>query len=542
MNVLSRSTSGKFRILNRSIYFWIGLLVILVIFLVALGFMFNNALIKVTYSFGSEARPSNVTLKVGTGPNSTQGLGFAFGDYAFVPRSSTIISAASNDSETIKSLDELPFFSIPSYHLTLEAQRKLQKVGSEGLGCNMENSQGVFSHNCGDLELSQIVRPDVGAWGAKPLIDDGDSESFARYKEGFLAFDYLPSHEQNQQSITYVIPTANGIGIGGSFDVPTAFSEDEDVIVIHTDSADPNAPFILSNITQGKFLLVKDVNAKEGVEFKKQANSSTELDATLCNLTAGQFVCYYGPSIDDHTNTQTHEQYRQQHQNGSLEIRNIEALNSPKVIQDGMNFYVDGIYQDATKAIYASYRESLVRIDTTHNKVQTMTLSVDTNGVAGGRSLYFTRGNEGIYEYVPNDHASFLRFRSSNLITGSLNNYNGEVLIDTFANTDDDAGIRNVSQIYHMTDTPLGKNERRLEDFLPYGDAESSIGNMDYDDKRIYVSIVPSYYRDDTEAKLHLDTAANNAIKEQITERLRKDGALENRQLIFNLYGTDLPL
>lgn len=543
MEIISYTQEGKILVFKRRPLFWIISAVSVIFLLILVIFFINNALVKITYAWESEARESDIEVTAISGDIRNQGdpIGFMVGDYAFIPRSTSVIAVNSESSETIRHIEQLPFFSVPDINLSLKPQSKLIKRGGGSQGCNLLVNDRTYTHDCANTETSEFAQPTNDRWHLRELANDGVSNIFSRYKDGFLELAYTEIGER-PTTLRY-LSVGNSMQEVASAQLPEGFvsQEAQEPILIYTDQTNPSGPFVVGNLDTGEFLLYDEVSSEPVDTFSAPENISPEFESTICNLTAGQFTCYYGQTAAFHDNIDEHQAYLEQDDGlnlrGTLEIRQVNDIQTTQTYDRRIEFGVNELHQDDDHNIYTLSEDSLILLDPGEDIRYRLIADNVVNVTSNANGAVYTRQG-GVYSYESSDDSSYLRFRSDRLVLGGISSYNNTVLFNGFVQTEDNTGIRSIAQVYQLTDTPLPASETRVEDVLPFGDADENIGSMDYNDDYIEVAVIPAFGVSGQAQGLRYDREGTLARRDEILQKLQDLNAIGDREVLFFIYGT----
>lgn len=524
----------KILFLGRSPKFWIITAVLVIIFFSLLSFFLGNALVRISVAYEQHVKQDGFSLTYDViGVEQEQpAVSFAFGDYAFVPRSTETLHAKTDNAQTIVSVGKLPWWRVPHFDITLKAQREVRKIAGQTLGCTYATPRGTFSYDCASLARAvQINQPINGPWSATQDFQT-DATSFARYKDGFLALTFPVLEEGGAARIDYLEGGAGNNPVR-SFLLPDDFTKsDEDNLLIIADQSGQNPGAVIANTTTGEFIYVKNVERPDDFKrFKRKANDE-ERKAAFCALNKTDLVCLYGP-IGDHENMgevgETPEILP-----ATAETFNLASPDNPVIAKTDASG-VGSVYLTPRGAIFAFDPKNslLYELTPADGHLDYRVIATDVADVTVSTSVHFIRKGQ-IYEYVPEQATSYLRYTSSHLRLSGLASYGDKTVFDAFIEYGDDDADNSETHAYLLTDKATITNAKRTEDYLPYSPLdEPGIAYMDYNEKYIYVALEPVFATDPATGIQSVDAAATEQKKSMILRKLTQDDVIDKRQVLF---------
>ena len=525
------------QILGRSYQFWVVTGIIALALLVLITVILTYSLVRLDHSFADQAKPGQVKYSVTTQNGAATNAAILPGGFAFILRSATAITASTDSSSTTKTLPSLPYFSIPTVSLTLEPQQIMTNRGSQAKGCNIINEHGTFTHNCTNItNIERIQRPDNDYWDLSTERAGYQGDIFQRYKSGFLVLQYpVIGAPAGAPRLEYTIP-------GGKTEyitLPADFSQSEnDNIVIITDqSSQSTDAYVVANTSNGKFLYMPSwQQSAQAKAFVRTTEINPIYDASLCSLNASQLACYYGPyegsnDFDNEDDYKKYQDYRKSNPNGHIETTSLPVGQSTTyTVRDTPN--ASNIYQ-STSAIYLQAQDKLYALNISGNNAQARLIATGiTSAGASQDSLYYSISNK-LYQHLSSQQTTYLRFHTDSLESLNLSIYGDTVLANSFPSGADNTETNTTATIYQLSSQKLAANQRHIQDILPYRDDSLGISFMDYDDSRIYISLLPAYTTDTQTGVRTINQEALQIRQNRIMDQLRQDGLADTYRIIF---------
>lgn len=524
MNILTfNPTTNQALLLGRPARFWLPVLMAALFSVVLLIVFFTTSLVRVSFAFAEQAEQADVTMYIADADGETAEFSTFFGGFALIPRSTSALLARTAASETRAVITGLPLFGIPSFHLMLEPQHLVSKIGADTLGCNMVNQHGTFSHGCGVTNMVQINRPLDGIW-QNTEVSTPQLTSFMRYKDGILGVNPLIPEEP--VAITYMVPGGNS----QRFELPnTLQATQNDIVMAVTDQSSANTDiFAVVNITTGEYVIIPDLaQINKAVKFTRSTQTNPQFNVGNCALNSTTLACYFGPSATEHDSTPEHQQYRQQNPHASIETRSLLNTDQTATYQI-RNFAGASTIHLTTKGdVLLRGEDVLYSVELAANRANAHIISrnTDSSGVSGS-SMFYT-ANNGVYEYIPSTQTAHLRFLTQRIAFPVISTYGDQVLFNAFVRADQNGELRNLAHVYRLNNTPLQSGHIRKEDFLPY-EFNAPIVFMDYSDSHIYVSLRPVFVNDFAAGVRRIDRQATNKQADAVRQRLQDDDLLNN--------------
>lgn len=534
MDPTAYNETRKILFLGRSPKFWIITAVLAIIFLSLLSFFLGNALVRISVAYEKHVKRDGFSLAYDvTGIEQEQpAVSFAFGDYAFVPRSTETLHAKTDNARTIVSVGELPWWEVPHFNITLKPQHKMRKIAGQTLGCTYTTPKGTFSYTCASLARAvQINQPVDGPWDATQAFQT-DATSFARYKEGFLSLTFPVLEAGGAAQVDYLEDTANPVR---SFSLPSDFAKsDEDNLLIFTDQSGQNPGAAIANTTTGEFIYIMDVERPNDYKrFKRKAAKATDQqEATFCAMNKTSLICLYGP-INDHEHM-GEVGHTPEVLPVTAETFNLASPGSSTVAKTNVSG-IEGVHLTPSGTVFAFDPKNglLYEFMPANGRFDHKVVATGVTDVAVGTSVHFI-SKEQVYEYVPRQATSYLRYTSERLRLSGLTSYGDETVLDAFVNYGDDNADNSETHGYLLTDTPTVTGAKRTEDHLPYSPLdEPGIAYMDYNEKYVYVALEPVFTTDPSTGMQSVDAAATEQKKSIILSKLTQDDVIGERQVLF---------
>lgn len=143
------------------------------------------------------------------------------------------------------------------------------------------------------------------------------------------------------------------------------------------------------------------------------------------------------------------------------------------------------------------------------------------------KSLYLLINGD-IFSYNHGDKTLNLEFGAEKIIVTKIQTVHNRLVFNGVAKTETEP----TNQTYILKSGKVAEN-KRLEDFLPYGDTELPVAWMDYYENRIYVvTFLDSLRISARNGVVDFDQSEFSAKAESIKNRLSSDGFTENKYVI----------
>ncbi|HEX6258623.1 MAG TPA: hypothetical protein VFZ48_04030 [Candidatus Saccharimonadales bacterium] len=522
---MQNDQNGRPTIAGKSVTFWIVLGLFVVLLLTILSFFVQYWFVDIRYQAQDNLKIDQLKTQVVRGNGEEKDIFTAFG-LAFVPRDSVQLATKGEGSETYTPLTNMPLLGVKEIVVRPQKQRAVEKIGANGLGCEITNVFGAFSYNCSNSQrIVRFNRPQKGPWEIS-IVNDTPVERYApvRYKNGLLGFSY----EDGRLLLEYSEP---GVSLAKLATVPINTPEDADRdLMLITNKTDEKSPaFAIYNRKSGELFYYSDL--KDDVEPKKFQRSVTAdpvLDVSLCAMNEAQISCYFGPTTHPSDSPTETEHQKNKALPPTLETFSIQAAGEKPTTSVRLNTKgIDVLYMIKDSTLFGVSGEDLYRIT---QQGEILLTRADIGSVDGGESLSYVKDDK-LYSYDTGTHETRLTFTSKHLRLGNVQSMGKTVLFNSFV-----SGATGTAAVPHTYEI---KNAAaifpRLEDTLPYADASLPISYMDYDNKRIYVKLIVGLISDQQTGRLSADPADLQRATYIVTERLRRDGFTKDKyDLIFD--------
>jgi hypothetical protein len=434
---------------------------------------------------------------------------------ALVPRSTRYVRVTSGTAETIAPIAEVPWFGVGRFEAGLEAQRAVEKLGTDLAGCTFTSGEGTYNYDCVNPgAIFHYVRPDRGRWANEQVhaLFPGQTTKGRPYADGLLGLTVRNGAQQTAQ-VFYAVP---GQAAPQTMPVPADLLRGGAAYLnIETDGTDrSNRSFLLYNMFTGQVIRFSAFSATAArSEYNRDAPYERATDVTQCALQGQTVYCYTGLRGGSS-------------ESGDEDVARVDA--KPAVIEvfgPGKNgsytatqvFGLDRFYVTAGGEIFVRSVGRLYQVALVDGVMMPTQVSGGVSAVAAGRALYWTTLT-GMYRYDPATRWTHLVFSAANLQMSDMSARGSELTFNTFVMDDQQSQLHT----YRLGEAPLEGS--RWEDRLPYS---SEVGlpiiSMDYTATRMYFRLRAATVTTPS-GEVEVDRDPFDAARQAVLDQLAKDG------------------
>ena len=519
--------NGKVTIAGKSIRFWVVVFALTILLLTILSFIVQYSFVKLTYQPADGLTTSKLKTQSLQDSGELKDVSTLFG-LTLVPRGATQLVTTGEATETYTPLIDLPFIGITDVTIRPQKQRAVEKIGADGLGCEITNRYGDFSYNCSNAKrMLRFNRPEKGPWRVSIYRDSPiDQIGAVRYKDGLLSFHY----EAGTLSVEYAEPGT----LIKSARVPINSPQDaERDLLLITDKTNKNSSaFGILNRQSGELYYYSELSdTVKPKRFQRKVASNWQFDASLCSMNSTNIYCYFGP-ITTPSDSKAETNHAKEGIKPTLEVFPIASTSeSPSLSTEVTGLPgVDSLYTISDGSLFAYSDEKLYSIRINRQPAAAQLINPQVSGVDNGKSLSFI-SKDRLYRYDTGTHEMRLVFASSRFRLSNVQVMGDQVLFNSFVNGATDSP--SLAHTYLVSDAAVGAS--RLEDKLPYADNSLPVSFMDYDSTHIYTKLIVGITSDKKTGKMSADPGELQRATYIVTEKLRSDGLLKhNPKLIFD--------
>lgn len=442
---------------------------------------------------------------------------------SIIPKDTNFIEVSSSSMLTRHSLTDKPWFGIKEEDIALQSQYEVDKLGMEGIGCDLRLSSDSkpYSYSCSNPQ-SPILE-----FANKKELERSNTVSYDKYlyalargiyPDGML---YINLSGDEQATISHINPDGE---------------------IIKEKELDKYHRFRLFSNSISKMFMIYDTQDKNMLIYKdgldgdfeersmsELSGSDEDLILSDCSISNGQYACFF---TTPHSN----------HDHSKETIPNQSHYDAPKdgvlVIQNDTNHVVQDVHKAFSKIclrdgiITAQNEDYLYNLDV--NKPQEVgLLDYDVRSLnCDGDAIAYTKSNEVLQVEGLSSYLLFNidRFSISNINTQQ----DGSILFNTYiASTEDSASNQKLHSYAINKEKIIIDTSKRLEHLLPYNIVGMPIFDMDYNNDAIYINPRISVISDHQTGQTIVDQDELGNTKKIIEDKLRQDGLLDRLDIVY---------
>lgn len=441
---------------------------------------------------------------------------------SLIPKNINSIDVLSGSMLTRHTLFNKPWFGIKNESINLQDQNEVEKIGMNGIGCDirLNTESKSYSYNCFNHQAP------VFKFADKKNLELTNSVAYggylytlvrAPYLNGFLTID-LVSDINKTVAIRSLSPTGEVL-------------QSRELNAYHQYRIFSNFSskmFMIYDTNDRKMLIFK--NGLDGEYMEKSIDELVGTDANIaissCSIFNDQFACFATlPSLDheDEADDTNHEDAPSE---GILFTQSNSSSSYYKIPYAFTTICLDD------NVVTAQQGKNIYNLNITNPREVSLLDSGVRSLNCSGSTIAYSKEHD---IFKVKDISSYLlfslgRFSMSNITTQG----DGTVLFDAYIASSDSQTSDNVLHTYAINSNKSIKDiSTRLENILPYSTVNLPVYDMDYDNEAIYINPQMSVISDRQTGQTIVNQDSLNKTKTTIEDKLRSDGLLNRLKIVY---------